>query len=188
MTTDALKLWQMDFRCRAISSLHGANESPSVLPCASLVWPTSTSPELLRETRDAAWSCTPLKLQVAGVLSRPIRVAPLPAPPAFKRPIAASVAFRVLAKGQCRDCADVEKTWKFWLLLPRMLLCRPSAAPRVPMPEFRARFDFFPVAIGPDTSPSGRRCERRHPENRGKLEVCSCGECDRMPTLTKVVD
>ena len=38
---------------------------------------------------------------------------------------------------------DAQRAWKLWLLLPRMLLLRPSAAPRVPKPELRARFDCF---------------------------------------------
>ena len=38
---------------------------------------------------------------------------------------------------------EAERAWKLWICLPRMLLCRPAAASRIPKPELRARFDKF---------------------------------------------
>ncbi|CAE7292329.1 unnamed protein product, partial [Symbiodinium pilosum] len=68
-------------------------------------------------------------------------------PPAFvKGPLRQALHFaltQLLNAASEPAGIDAQRAWKLWLLLPRMLLFRPSAAPRVPKPELRA-----PVANG----------------------------------------
>ena len=106
-------------------------------------------------------------------------------PPAFvKGPLRQALHFaltQLLNAASEPAGIDAQRAWKLWLLLPRMLLFRPSAAPRVPKPELRA-----PVANGRHGSMIQLRLPAFQPGGRSHAPRGRLGQTGRCTSPTLV--